>query len=69
MIITEYHRTRKDGVRLYKTYSDKGVYIHKIGTEEEYSEAIDIENSGFEYKETDKEIKEIVEPLMIEPNA
>ena len=62
MIITEFYRTRKDGVRLFKTYSDKGVYIHKVGTEEEYSEAIDIENSGFEYEETDKEIKEIVEP-------
>jgi hypothetical protein len=43
------------------------VYIHKIGTEEEYSEAIDIEGCGFEYEETDKEIKEIVEPLNLEP--
>jgi hypothetical protein len=67
MIVTEFYKTRKDGVNLHRTYSDKNVYIHKIGTEEEYSEAIDIEGSGFEYEETDNEIKEIDEPLNLEP--
>ena len=54
MIIKEFFRTREDGVGLYKTYSDKEVYIHKIGTDEVYLEAIDIEGSPYEYEETDK---------------
>ena len=66
MIITEFYRTRNDGVRLFKTFSNKNKYIRKVGTNKEYEEAIDVENSGFEYEETDKEIKEIVEPLNLE---
>ena len=57
MVIKEFYRTREDGVRLFKSYSDKGVYIRKIGTDEEYSEAIDVENAPYEYEETDKPIE------------
>ena len=57
MIIKEFYETRKDGVRLYRTYSDQSVYIRKIGTEEEYTEAIDVESAPFEYVETDKAIE------------
>lgn len=53
MIKTEFYRTRPDGVKLYRTYSDKNMMIQKDGTEEIYSEAIDVENSGFTYTETD----------------
>ena len=60
MIVTEFYATRKDGVRLFKTYSDANKYIRKVGTNEEYSEAIDIENSGYIYEETDKELEEFV---------
>ena len=66
MIIREYYTTRKDKVKLYKTYSDINKFIHKIGTEEEYIEAIDIENAPFEYEETDKDIPEMEEPQEIE---
>lgn len=62
MIIKEFFRTREDGVRLFKSYSDKEVYIHKIGTDEEYSEAIDIEGAPYEYEETERVIEE-TEPL------
>ena len=57
MIVTEFYATRKDGVNLYKTYSDANKYIRKVGTNEEYSEAIDVEGSGYTYEETDKEIE------------
>lgn len=57
MIIKEFFRTREDGVRLFKSYSDNGVYIHKLGTDEEYSEAIDVEDSWFFYEETDRPIE------------
>lgn len=53
MIQTEFFQTRFDGVNLYRTYSDVNVMIQKDGTEEIYSEAIDVENSGFTYIETD----------------
>lgn len=57
MIIKEYLRTREDGVILYKTYSDANLYIRKIGTDEVYSEAIDVESAPYEYEETDKLIE------------
>ena len=58
MVRTEYYSTREDGVRLYRTYSDKNLYIRKFGTDEEYSEAIDIEGAPYTYEETDKEIED-----------
>ena len=41
------------GNDLVKTYSDKGVMIRKIGTDELYSEAIDPNKFNREYEETD----------------
>lgn len=56
-IIREFYKTRNDGVKLYRTYSDEGYTIQKIGTEEVYEEAIDIENVDFEYEETSELIE------------
>ena len=56
MIKTEFYIERKDGVNLYRTYSGRNLMIQKDGTEEIYSEAIDVENSGFTYTETDTPI-------------
>ena len=54
MIVKEFYRTREeDGVNLYKTYSSEGYLIQKVGTEEVYSEAIDVEDSPYVYEETD----------------
>ena len=53
MIVKDYYMTRVDGVRLYRTYSDKNLFIRKVGTDEVYSEAIDIEGKDYEYEETD----------------
>ena len=61
MIVKEYYGIRKDKVKLYKTYSDNNKIIHKIGTDEEYDLAIDVENAPFEYEETDKDIPKIDE--------
>lgn len=58
MIIKESYKTRKDGVNLYKTYSDQNVMIQKVGTEEIYSSAIDVEGAPYEYTETDIVIEE-----------
>ena len=56
-IIREFYKTRNDGVKHYRTYSDEGYTIQKIGTEEVYEEAIDIENVNFEYEETSELIE------------
>lgn len=56
MIVTEFYQTRNDGVNLYRTYSDENKYIKKVGTNEVYSEAIDIENAPYTYEETNEEI-------------
>ena len=53
MIIREFYSTRKDGINLYRIYSDKNVRIKKIGTNEIYYEAIDIEGAPYQYEETD----------------
>lgn len=51
MIVKEFYMTRKDGVNLYRTYSDKGLKIRKVGTDEIYDEAIDVENAPYTYEE------------------
>ena len=60
MIITEFFRTREDGVNLYRTYSDADMKIRKVGTDEVYDEAIDVEGAPYTYEETDIPI-EVVE--------
>jgi hypothetical protein len=61
MIIKEFHTTRSDGVNLYRSYSDKGVQIHKVGTDEIYDEAIDVADAPFTYEETDMPVEEVEE--------
>jgi hypothetical protein len=53
MIVKEFYRTREDGVNLYRTYSNEDLQIHKVGTDEVYDEAIDVEGAPFAYEETD----------------
>ena len=57
MIIKEEYRTREDGVRLYRTYSDIGNYIRQVETGVIYEEAIDVEGSLFTYEETEDKIE------------
>lgn len=64
MIQTEFFRTREDGVNLYRTYSDEDYKIRQIETGAIYEEAIDVENSGFTYEETDEKIELPLEPPM-----
>ena len=55
MIVTEYFRTRQDGVVLNRTYSDRGVMIRRDGVC--YSEAIDPADMGRCYEETEERIE------------
>lgn len=50
MINTEFYKTRRDGVNLYRTYSDSGrTVVREDGVV--FDEAIDVENSGHTYTE------------------
>ena len=55
MIVTEYYKTRSDGVVLNRTYSDRGMMIQREGVR--YSEAIDPAHLGREYTETDQPVE------------
>lgn len=58
----EFYTTREDGVKLYRTCSDADVMIRKVGTEEVYSDAIDVEGSGYIYEETSIPVEKIEVP-------
>ena len=62
MIIKELYMERTDGVKLFRTYSDKNVKIKKVGTEEIYDEAIDV--MDYEYEETELPIEPINEEIL-----
>lgn len=57
MIVREFYRTRKDGVSLYRTYSDAGYLIRQTQTGAEYTEAIDVTDAPYTYTETETPIK------------
>lgn len=54
MIVKVYHRTRADGVKLYKTYSDAGKRIIQNETGILFDEAIDVENAPYTYSESEE---------------
>lgn len=56
MVIKEYFMTRKDGVKLYRNYSDQNKMILQIETGIKYAEAIDVESAPYTYEETDEDI-------------
>ena len=58
MIVREFYQRRSDGVNLFISYSDAGKKIHKVGTDEIYDEAIDVEDAPFQYEETDEPVEE-----------
>lgn len=56
MIVTEYYKTRTDGVVLNRTFSDSGYMVERDGIR--YSEAIDPAELGRTYTETDEPIED-----------
>lgn len=61
-IVKEFYLQRKDGVKIYRTYSNNNVYIKQLNngveTGLEDTQAFDVENAPFTYLETDKPIEE-----------
>lgn len=57
MIQRELYTQRKDGVKLYRTYSDTGRMILQNETGVDYTEAIDVEGAPYTYTETETQIE------------
>lgn len=62
MIVREHYMTRKDGVELWRTYSDAGYVIRQVETGTEYAEAIDVANAPYTYVETDTPVADDTQP-------
>lgn len=58
-IVTEYYKTREDGVVLNRTYSDLGMMIERDGIR--YSEAVDPAELNRQYTETDEPVVAVPE--------
>lgn len=58
MVDREFYKQRKDGVNLYRTYSDEGKMLVQNETGIEYAEAIDVDGAPFTYSETDKLVED-----------
>lgn len=56
-IVTEYYKTRGDGVRLNRTYSDQDLMIRQVETGNVFDVAIDVEGAPYTYEETDQVIE------------
>ena len=53
MIVKEFYKRRSDGVDLYITKSTEDFMIRKVGTDEIYTVAIDIDGAPYVYEETE----------------
>lgn len=62
-IVNELFETREDGVKLYRTYSNENKFIRKIGTNEFYTEAVDVEDTPYKYVETNEVIVSMEEEM------
>ena len=57
MIVKEEYKTRADGVKLFRIYSNAGKRIIQNETGIVYDEAIDVENAPYTYSESDEEVE------------
>lgn len=63
-IVTEHYKTRADGVRLNRIYSDQDLMIRQVETGNLYGEAIDVDGAPYTYEETGQEIEATAEELL-----
>lgn len=56
MVLSEYYKTRTDGVELARTWSSRGMMIERDGVR--YAEAIDPTHLRREYTETEEPIEQ-----------
>ena len=61
MLVREFYKTREDGKKLYRSYSDGNYKIRQIETDILYDDAIDVEDANFEYEETNIPIEDEID--------
>jgi hypothetical protein len=57
MIVREEYKTRSDGVKLFRTYSDENRKMIQNETGIVFTEAIDVENAPYTYSESTEVIE------------
>lgn len=57
MIVKEEYKTRADGVKLFRIYSDEGRQIIQNETGNLYEEAIDVDGAPYTYTESDEDVE------------
>lgn len=60
MILSEVIVNELDGRQLRRTISLDGHLLHKVGTDEYYSEAYDILGANYDYEEVDEDLNVIL---------
>ena len=60
MILSEVIVNELDGRQLRRTTSLDGHLLHKVGTDEYYSEAYDILSANYDYEEVDEDLNVIL---------
>ena len=60
MILSEVIVNELDGRQLRRTISLDGHLLHKVGTDEYYSEAYDILSANYDYEEVDEDLNVIL---------
>ena len=60
MILSEVIVNEIDGRKLRRTISIDGHMLHKVGTDEYYSEAYDILSANYDYEEVDENLNVIL---------
>lgn len=68
MIVKKLFKTRNDGVKLYKYYSDKGFKLRQIETDTLYDCPIDVEDAPFTYEETEIVVEHNYENQPLNPD-
>ena len=60
MILSEVIVNEIDGRQLRRTKSLDGYMLHKVGTDEYYSEAYDVLSANYDYEEVDEDLNVIL---------
>lgn len=58
MVVKEEYMTRADGVKLFRNYSDEGRKLIQNETGIVYSEAIDVEDAPYTYRESEEFVEQ-----------
>lgn len=59
MIKREFYMERRDGVKLYRVWSDRDMKIRQVETDILYDEVVDVEDAAYTYEETNTPVDSV----------